>query len=85
MKTVNTLVVTLVMGVIGLIVGYLIFGRLAGDYISPLAIFGSAEGLLERVSYSLRDIESIRQRIIISGIIGSVIGLIISLTNIFKK
>ncbi len=82
---IGTLVMMLILGVIGLIVGYLIFGRVAGDYVSPVKIFSTPEGLFDRVAYSLRDIESMRQSIIISGIIGSVLGLIISLTNKFKK
>ncbi len=85
MKSFSILILILLMVAIGLIVGYFIFGRLAGEYVSVELIFRTPDDLLDRVTYSLADLESMRQNILISGAIGGIIGLLIGLFTKLKK
>lgn len=84
MKPIGITILVLFMAAIGLVVGYVIFGRLAGDYVSIDVIFRTPDDIFDRVTYSLADIESIRQNILISGAVGGVLGLIIGLFTKLK-
>jgi hypothetical protein len=68
----------LVLGILGLIAGYLIFGTMNGEYVSLKTIFGSTN----KVGAFFKDITGIarmKQNILIAGGIGALIGLIIGL------
>lgn len=69
----------LVFGIIGLIFGYLLFGKIAGDYVSIKTIFSSSENALESFGRNISGITSMKQNILISGGIGAVLGVIILL------
>jgi len=73
---------TLVLAVIGLILGYFIFGRISGEYIEIRAIFTSSDNVLESIGRSITGLKEIKQNILISGGVGAVLGLIIAL---FRK
>ena len=64
---------------IGFILGYLIFGRISGEYITLEAIFTKSENVLEKIGRSLTGLREIKQNILISGGVGGVVGLVISL------
>jgi len=68
----------LVLGILGLILGYLFYGKIGGEYLSIKTLFGStskAGSFLKEIS----GIAKIKQNIFISGGIGALIGLIIGL------
>jgi hypothetical protein len=68
----------LVLGAAGLVVGYLIFARTPGGYLSLKSLLSPAKGLEklgELVKYR-SDIPQIRQSILICGAVGGGIGLV---------
>ncbi|MCF8232402.1 MAG: hypothetical protein K9J27_09445 [Bacteroidales bacterium] len=68
----------LIFAIIGLVLGYLIFGRIQGEYLALDTIFSSSENILESVGRNIAGLESIKQNILISGGVGALLGLIIS-------
>ena len=66
----------LIFGLVGLVFGYLVFGRVAGDYIGISNLITAPENLLEELGESLTGIRQIRQQIIISGFAGLIIGAV---------
>lgn len=75
------IIYTLIFAVIGFVLGYLIFGRVSGEYIEIRAIFTSSENILESIGRSITGLKEIKQNILISGGVGAVAGLIISLVK----
>lgn len=73
----NYIVYILIFAIIGLVVGYLIFGRIQGEYLALGTIFSSSENVLESVGRNIAGLESIKQNILISGGVGALLGLII--------
>nr|MDA3881604.1 hypothetical protein [Prolixibacteraceae bacterium] len=65
--------------IIGLVLGYLIFGRMAGEYVKLNAIFSQSENVLESIGRNIAGLEQMRQNILISVGVGGVVGLILSL------
>ncbi len=75
----RTIFFVIVFIVIGFVLGYLIFGRISGEYIELEAIFTKSENVLEKIGRSITGLREIKQNILISGGVGGVLGLIISL------
>jgi len=65
--------------IIGLVLGYLIFGRIAGEYVSLEVVFGQSENVLESIGRNISGLKEMKQNILISGGVGGVVGLILSL------
>ena len=63
-------------GVVGLIVGYLVYGKIAGEYVSLGTLLSPGGNLLESAAQSLAGIDAIRTKILTCGGVGAVIGLI---------
>lgn len=66
---------------IGFILGYLIFGRISGEYMPLEAIFTKSDNVLEKIGRSLSGLREIKQNILISGGVGGIVGLVISLVK----
>ena len=75
------IIYTLVLAVIGLILGYLIFFLFSGEYIEIRAIFTSSENVLESIGRSITGLKEIKQNILISGGVGAIVGLVIALVR----
>jgi hypothetical protein len=67
-----------VIGLIGLVVGYFIFGRIGGEYIQVRHVFEPAQNVLEDIAESLAGIQKARRNIWISGAVGAAVGLIVA-------
>lgn len=67
----------LVFGILGLFFGYLLFGKIAGDYISLKTLFQSSANPIEDLGRKISGIEKIRQNIIISGLAGGILGAVL--------
>lgn len=65
------------LGVAGLVFGYLVFGRIAGEYIGLDTLFQSSSNVLEDAFRSLTGLKEARQNILISGGVGAVLGLVV--------
>jgi hypothetical protein len=75
------IIFTIIFALIGFVLGYLIFGRISGEYIEIRAIFSSSENLLESIGRSITGLKEIKQNILISGGVGAVLGLVIALVR----
>ncbi|MBI9068856.1 MAG: hypothetical protein JEZ09_16285 [Salinivirgaceae bacterium] len=67
----------LLFGILGLIIGYLYFGKIAGEYLSVNALFGNTGGSIGEFGRKLSGIQSIKQNIFISGGVGGVLGAVV--------
>ena len=65
--------------IIGLILGYLIFGRIGGEYVSIKTVFSQSDNALESIGRNLAGLKQMKQNILISGGAGGVLGLVLSL------
>jgi len=75
MKKYTTYII--IFAVIGLIFGYLIFGKFAGDYVSLSTVFGSSENALESFGRNISGLSTMKQNILISGAVGAIVGFVI--------
>ncbi len=69
----------LLTGAAGLILGYLIYGRVAGEYVSISTLLSSDGNVLDRVVHEVAGIDEIRTRILGFGGIGALVGFTIKL------
>jgi len=69
----------LIFGIIGLIFGYFLFGKVAGEYISIKTILSSSTNAFESFGRNISGLTHMKQNILISGGIGGFIGYIIVL------
>jgi uncharacterized membrane protein YciS (DUF1049 family) len=67
--------------IIGLVLGYLIFGRISGEYVDIELIFQSSESTIKSFGRKLTGITSMKQNILISGGVGAIVGLVISMVK----
>jgi len=64
--------------VLGLIIGYAIFGKLLGDYVSLKTLFSFGGNAFHRAFQSVSDIEEIRNKVLLSGVAGAVVGALLT-------
>ena len=67
-----------VFSILGLVVGYLFFGKIASEYVSISTIFSSSGGSLESIGRKITGIAAMRQNILISGGVGAIVGIMYS-------
>lgn len=62
-------------GLLGVVVAYLIFGKVDGDYISLGIIFSASSNFAENPAQSLLGIDDIRIKVLAGGVAGVLTGL----------
>jgi len=67
----------LLFAILGLIFGYLFFGKIGGEYLDIKFLFQSPENPIESFGRRVAGIREIKQNILISGGVGGVIGIIL--------
>ncbi|MFW6337992.1 MAG: hypothetical protein ACOC25_03625 [Alkalispirochaetaceae bacterium] len=77
MKRIVTLL--LVCAVIGLVAGYLVFGKIGNEYIAISTLITGSENILERAARRIGGIEEMRRNILLMGVGGAVVGLVAAL------
>ena len=75
----NIVVLGIIFGIVGLVVGYLIFGRAFGELVPIADIFRPAGNLFEQLGEAVRGIEEMRQNILISGGVGLACGVVLGI------
>lgn len=70
---------------LGLMVGYGIFGEIQGNYVPIQFIFSAKTGLLEGFMSSLCRLPEMREKILLCGVAGGVVGLILGMIGCVKK
>ncbi len=73
------IVIIVLFVIIGLVFGYLVFGRIAGEYVDINLIFTQTDSGLESLGRNIAGITKMKQNILLSGGAGAIIGLVISL------
>lgn len=81
----KSVIYIVVFAIIGLIIGYLIFGRIQGEYLALNTIFGNSENVIESLGRKVAGLETIKQNILISGGAGVLLGFILSIFIPGKK
>lgn len=71
------IIMTVGLGLVGLIFGYLMFARFLGEYLSVRELLAPADNVLEELGKQLSGIKAARQNVFIAGGIGAVAGLIL--------
>lgn len=66
----------LVFAAIGLVIGYAVFGKVAGDYVSLKRVFSFGGNAVQNAFRSISGIEDIRNKILICGAVGALVGLL---------
>ena len=64
--------------VLGLIIGYAIFGKWAGDYVSLKTLFSFGGNALQKAFSSISGLEEIRNKILLCGLGGAVVGVLLT-------
>ncbi|MFP4425344.1 MAG: hypothetical protein ACLFPP_02715 [Spirochaetaceae bacterium] len=77
MKRIATLLI--VCAVIGLVTGYLVFGKIGNEYIAISTLITGSENILERAARRIGGIEEMRRNILLMGFGGAVVGLVAAL------
>ena len=62
----------------GLIIGYLFFGKWGGEYVSLKTLFTFGGNGFQRAFQSISGIEEMRNKILVCGGAGAVVGLLLS-------
>jgi hypothetical protein len=70
-----------VVGIIGLAVGYLIFARTASGYVSIQVLITPSKNVLDDLVKSVTGIKQIRRNILICGAVGAGVGLALGLAT----
>ncbi|MFP4492047.1 MAG: hypothetical protein ACLFNZ_11270 [Spirochaetaceae bacterium] len=65
----------IIFGVIGLIAGYFLFGKVAGSYIEIQALIMPSDSILGQIGNTIRGVEEVRRKVLVSGVTGAVIGV----------
>lgn len=69
-------VMAMVGAIAGFLVGYLIFGKILGSYVSLSALFDFSGGTFGDVGRSIGGIKDIQQKVLVTTLVGAVGGFI---------
>jgi hypothetical protein len=72
----QTVIVVLVLGFVGLAVGYGIFGKIGGKYVDLDVIFSQNKNVLQKAVHSIIGVDEIRSKILWCGAGGAILGLL---------
>ena len=64
--------------VLGLIVGYAVFGKWAGEYVSLKTLLSFGGNAFQNAFRSISGVEEMRNKILLCGLAGAVVGVILS-------
>lgn len=74
----NKIFLTVAFALSGLIVGYLLFGKWGGEYVSMKTLFTFGGNGFQSALRSISGIEDMRNKILVCGAAGAVVGLLLS-------
>ncbi len=72
----QTITIVILFAIVGLILGYLFFGKIAGEYVSVSTLLKPASNELVSLGQKLSGIDKVRNNIAICGGIGAILGII---------
>jgi hypothetical protein len=65
----------------GLVVGYLVFGRVAGQYVSISRLLQPAGNVVQDIAEQITGVKKARQSILVSAAVGAGVGLIVGVAS----
>jgi hypothetical protein len=74
----NTVISIAAFAALGLIIGYAIFGKWAGEYVSLNTLFSFGGNAFDRAFQSISGIENMRTKILLCGAAGAVVGVLLT-------
>ena len=74
----SKVIIIAVLGIIGLVVGYALFGKWGGEYVSLETLFSFGGNRLQGAFRSISGIEDMRNKVLLSGAAGGVVGLLLA-------
>ncbi|NBB90280.1 MAG: hypothetical protein GVY23_03620 [Spirochaetes bacterium] len=74
----NQIGAALIFGLLGLTVGYLIFGRVGGEFVAITDLIRLPDNIFQEFGEAFRGIREIRRNILISGAVGLGVGVLYS-------
>jgi len=77
----NIITSAVFLGVIGLVAGYFLFGKVGNSYIGLTELINPGDSLLSQLGSKLKGVESIRQNILLSGGAGALIGAVLDVVR----
>jgi MFS family permease len=75
----RVIIFSILLGVVGLVLGYLLFGKFAGEYIDISLLISDSDNLFKNIEKTIAGVEEIRRKILIMGGAGFALGLLISI------
>jgi len=81
----KVIALALLLGAIGLGIGYGIFGQINGNYVDVKDIFSKKSGAVENVVSSAVGIDDMRIKILVSGAAGGALGLVLGVLLAGKR
>ena len=63
--------------ILGLCIGYFIFGQINGKYVEPILFIKNSENMIDRIYNTVTGVEKAREKILITGSIGLSLGIIL--------
>lgn len=71
----------IIFGIVGLVVGYLLFARQGGGFVNPIDLFLPGDDLLSQGVDWATGREQMRNNILVTGAVGAVIGAVIQVVR----
>jgi len=77
----KTIAFILLLGLVGLIAGYLLFGKVGGSYVQITTLLKTPQSGLARLGQRMLGVEKVRENILIAGGVGAAAGLLLGLAG----
>lgn len=77
----KTITLALILGILGLIIGYLIFAKVGDSYIAIRHLIGGGNNFLEKLGNEIRGVDEIRSKIILTGAGGIILGIVLGFSR----
>jgi hypothetical protein len=66
-----------ILGIVGLIAGYFLFGKVGNSYIDLKTLILPSDDFFKQLGNTIRGVEEIRRKVLITGGAGAVVGVVI--------
>ncbi|MCK4798399.1 MAG: hypothetical protein KAT05_13550 [Spirochaetes bacterium] len=77
----KAIIIGVILLIIGLVIGYVIFGKVAGHYVAIERVLGFSQGFGSKVVNSVIGLEKIRVNILLCGLAGFGVGFVLGLLS----
>jgi hypothetical protein len=74
-------VLVVVFAVVGLVVGYFLFAKVAGQYVKPTTLISPAGSRLGALGQQIAGIPRMRTNILLAGAVGAAVGLVVAVAG----